>query len=133
MESHKRIVAILYIVMGSLQILTLMFVFMFLSAFLPWIADEAHMSHHEYSIFQFAVSILPAILFAIILVFSLPSIFGGIMLLNGKKWALTLLLIIGCFKLLSFPIGTALGVYTIWVYAEDNKQSVNQPTTNVQA
>ena len=49
------------------------------------------------------------------------AIIGGISLLNGKSWALTLLLVLGCFKLFSFPFGTALGIYTIWVYAEDKK------------
>ncbi len=34
---------------------------------------------------------------------------------------MVLLLIAGCISLLSFPIGTAIGVYTIWVFIEDNK------------
>jgi hypothetical protein len=44
-------------------------------------------------------------------------------LLNEKSWAMTLLLVLGCFKLFSFPIGTAIGIYTIWVYSESHKQS----------
>jgi hypothetical protein len=43
--------------------------------------------------------------------------------LNNKSWALTLLLVLGCFKLFSFPIGTAIGIYTIYVYSESNKIS----------
>ncbi len=68
------------------------------------------------SIFQF----LPAV---IIIFFSIPAIIAGIGLLYKQSWALVLALILGCFKLFSFPIGTALGVYTIWVYVEQNKQS----------
>jgi hypothetical protein len=43
--------------------------------------------------------------------------------LNNKSWSLTLLLILGCFKLFSFPIGTAIGIYTIYVYSENHKIS----------
>jgi len=57
----------------------------------------------------------------IIILFAIPAIVGGIALLNNKSWALTLLLVLGCFQLFSFPFGTALGVYSIWVYAEDKK------------
>ena len=33
--------------------------------------------------------------------------------------------VLGCFKLFSFPLGTALGVYTIWVYSEDHKHKLS--------
>jgi hypothetical protein len=78
-------------------------------------------------------TLIPAIFVGLIVLVAVPSIIGGIALLSGKKWALTLLLVIGCFKLLPFPIGTALGVYTIWVYAEDNKQANSQTNVDVQA
>ncbi len=54
----------------------------------------------------------------VVLVFSIPSLAGGIGLLKHKPWARILTLIIGCLKLLDIPIGTALGVYTIWVLTQ---------------
>jgi hypothetical protein len=66
------------------------------------------------------LKVLPAI---IIFFFSLPTIVAGIGLLYKQHWALILALILGCFKLFSFPFGTALGVYTIWIYAEDTKRA----------
>ena len=132
MDSHKKVLAILYIVMGSFQVVMLLFLAFFLSSFLPWIADEAHLHQHEYTLFKLLSTFIPIFFFALIILFAIPSIVGGVGLLHGRKWALTLLLILGCFKLLSFPIGTALGVYTIWIYAEDNKPK-DQSKTNVQA
>jgi hypothetical protein len=52
---------------------------------------------------------------------------AGAGLLLGKPWALTLALVMGCFKLFSFPFGTALGIYTIWVYAENHRQQQATP------
>ena len=119
MESHKRVLAILYIVSGSLQFLILASVSLFIAAFLPVIAREADPG--EGWIVELIGWLVPVVMWVLIVLFAIPSIIGGIALLQGKKWALTLILVMGCFKLFSFPIGTALGIYAIWVYAEDNK------------
>jgi len=54
-------------------------------------------------------------------IFVIPSIIGGISLLNNKKWAMTLLVIVGFMSLFCFPIGTALGVYTLWVFFKEQE------------
>jgi hypothetical protein len=121
MEIHKRILAILYIISGSLQILGMLFVSAFISVIIPFIMDEA--GPDAQWVFVWIVPFIRLIAIGIIILFSIPSIIGGIGLLNNKSWALTLLLVLGCFKLFSFPIGTAIGIYTIWVYSEDHKIS----------
>jgi hypothetical protein len=124
MEVHKRILAILYIISGALQILALLFVSAFMSMIIPFIMDEA--GPEAQWVFVWIVPFIRIIAVMVILFFSIPSIIGGIGLLNNKSWALTLLLILGCFKLFSFPIGTAIGIYTIYVYSENHKLS-SQP------
>ena len=119
METHKRILSILFIVHGGLQAIGMLAVSIFVSALLPFILSEADPEARE--ILEWILPFVQFIGFGIIAFFSIPSIVGGIALLNGKKWALTLLLILGCFKLFSFPFGTALGIYSIWVYSEDKK------------
>jgi len=121
MEVHKRILAILYIISGSLQILGMLFVTAFMSVIIPFIMDEA--GPDAQWVFVWLVPFIRMIAIFVILLFSIPSIIGGIALLNNKSWALTLLLVLGCFKLFSFPIGTAIGIYTIWVYSENHKFS----------
>lgn len=121
MESHKRILGILYIISGALQMIFIFGLSMFISTVLAFAMREVDPEQEVIielitSIFQF----LPAV---IIIFFSIPAIIAGIGLLYKQSWALVLALILGCFKLFSFPIGTALGVYTIWVYVEQNKQS----------
>jgi hypothetical protein len=124
METHKRILAILYIISGSLQIVGLLFVSIFMSFIIPFIMEEAGPDAEW--VFVWLVPFIRIIAIVVILFFSIPSIIGGIGLLNNKSWALTLLLVLGCFKLFSFPIGTAIGIYTIYVYSESNKIS-SQP------
>jgi len=121
MEIHKRILSILYIISGSLQILGMLFVSAFISVIIPFVMDEA--GPDAQWVFVWIVPFIRMIAIGIIIIFSIPSIIGGIGLLNNKSWALTLLLVLGCFKLFSFPIGTAIGIYTIWVYSEDHKIS----------
>jgi hypothetical protein len=36
-------------------------------------------------------------------------------LLDRQPWARMLAIIVGCLKLIDFPLGTALGIYTLWV------------------
>jgi hypothetical protein len=50
---------------------------------------------------------------------SVPAIIGGIGLLKRKSWARILLLIVSALQLLDIPLGTALGIYTIWVLIQD--------------
>lgn len=121
MEAHKKILSILYIIAGSVQILVLLIVSALIATILPFIMEEAGPDAHW--IFTWLIPFIRIIAVILILFFSIPSIIGGISLLNGKPWALTLLLVLGCFKLFSFPIGTAIGIYTIWVYSENHKQS----------
>ncbi len=117
MENHKKILGILYIISAVLQVLLLAFLGIFLSAIFGFVKSEV--DPEKQRIIELVASILqylPAILITFI---SLPSLIAGIGLLTHQRWAMVLALILGCFKLFSFPIGTAVGVYTIWVYSKD--------------
>ncbi len=45
---------------------------------------------------------------------SILGIVAGFALLSYQPWARVFLLVLGFLALLSFPFGTALGIYTIW-------------------
>jgi hypothetical protein len=46
---------------------------------------------------------------------ALPGLAAGYGVLRRKPWGRVLALIVGILNLLNFPIGTAIGIYTIWV------------------
>jgi hypothetical protein len=59
-----------------------------------------------------------------LVVLSLPGIIAGIGLLKFRPWARILAIIIGVLHLLSFPFGTALGVYTLYVLLNAEAPSI---------
>ncbi len=56
-----------------------------------------------------------------LLLLSAPAIIGGWGLIKGKSWSRVLMIVISALHLLSFPVGTALGIYGLWVLL--NEQS----------
>ncbi len=119
MESHKRILGILFIVSGTLSIFGMIFVMAFFSFLFPMVLQEVP-AEDQWAV-EWLVPMLQTIGMSVIILFAIPKIIAGIGLLNQKPWALTMALIYGCLSVFSFPIGTALCIYTIWVYVEDNK------------
>lgn len=119
MENHKRVLAFIYIISGSLQILGMILLATLFESFMPFISEQADPDAQW--VFTWLVPFIRAIAIGVVLILAIPAIIAGAGLLNQKKWALTLALVLGCLKLFSFPIGTAIGIYTIWVYAGDNK------------
>ncbi len=57
--------------------------------------------------------------------FYIPGIVGGVMLRRRHRWARWLLLVFALLNMISFPIGTALGIYTFFVLLRRRRQQVN--------
>jgi len=61
-------------------------------------------------------------------VLSAADIIGGIGILRHKNWARYLVMIHSVLDVFNVPIGTALGVYCIWVLAQDETARIfSQP------
>jgi hypothetical protein len=60
-------------------------------------------------------------------ILSVPGIIGGIGLLKRKPWARFLVLVLAVLDLFNIPIGTALGIYTIWVLMRDETVQLFAP------
>jgi hypothetical protein len=67
---------------------------------------------------EFVLGIIGNVIMIIVTILSLPGILAGIGLFKRKEWARILTLIISVFNLFSFPLGTALGVYSIWALVQ---------------
>lgn len=48
------------------------------------------------------------------------AILAGVGLLAKQSWGRILAVVVGCISLIHIPVGTALGIYTIWVMLGDN-------------
>lgn len=119
METNKKLLGILHIVYGTGIILLFVMVNMFIQIFLPFLAESGDLD----GIPELVFSLVKTIFLILVVIIPLPSIIGGFAILNGKRWGLIPMMISGCLSLLSFPLGTALGVFTIWVYLKDQKEN----------
>ncbi len=126
-DSHKRTLAIIHISLGIFKLFVYGGLIVFFSSFLPFIESEIIKEEGQEAslIFDFITSAFYSILVIAATLTSIPSIIGGFAVLKEKEYGLVLILISGCISLLSFPIGTAVGVYSIWVFVENNRQKKN--------
>lgn len=59
------------------------------------------------------------------------GIVAGWGLIARQSWARVLAIIFGCLALLSFPFGTALGIYTLWVLVPGDSEREYRQMTGV--
>lgn len=125
MESHKRLLSILHIAYGALHLVGYLVVHLIFSTMAPFILEEISRNGDAdaANIVGVVFMVVKSIAFIFIVILPLPSIIGGIAQLNNRSWGMTLMMISGCISLLNIPVGTALGVYTIWVYLEEKKHN----------
>jgi len=64
---------------------------------------------------MFITGAVGAAIACFLIIIALPGIFAGVGLLKMQPWARIVAIIVGVLHILSFPLGTALGVYTLWV------------------
>jgi len=125
MESHKKVLGILFVIFASFQLLLMLFLGMFLSTIFTFAMSQAEPK--DVPILELVMNVVRYIPALVIIFMSLPALIAGIGLLAKQKWAMILALIIGCLNIFSFPVGTALGIFTIWVYAEEHRLSKVSP------
>ena len=107
MENHVKAVGIIHIAFSVMGIIAAIIVFTVLNIIAKMPDVDAEAVH----VLQIIGMVLPWF----IIVLSLPGVIGGIGLLKQQNWARILILIKAFLDLVSFPLGTAVGIYSIWV------------------
>lgn len=127
LQGHKRIVGIIHIIYGAFTAVVFLLIGAFFDAFFPFILEAIREDSgtEAADIFEAVKNLLRSIFYILLIFCALPSIVGGIGVLQKKKWGMIITLIASCIAIFSFPIGTAIGGYTIFVFIEDNKQKKN--------
>lgn len=105
MDRHIKAIGILWIIYGGLGLLFTLFLFVTLFG-VSLIPDMGH----EAPIILRTVAIGIGIFFTIL---CLPELFAGIGLIKFREWGRILALIVSFLNLISFPVGTALAVYSL--------------------
>jgi hypothetical protein len=114
-EKHITLAAALNLGMGILGVLVAIFCFVFLVGI--GVASGDPVAARILSIVGFVCAFF-------FMVTSVPQIIGGIALWKRRGWARIVLLVVSVIELLNIPLGTALGVYTIWVLIHDDTKRI---------
>ncbi len=106
---HLHVLAILWIIFSLLRLIPGLVMLMF-----------AH-THFPFMLFPMPaparVFLTPFLSFLGLAVsgFAIAGVIAGWGLMSREPWARTLTIVLACISLIHFPLGTALGFYTLWV------------------
>ena len=106
MEKHVTVLGILYIAFSALGLLLAIIIFTAV------VGGGIISGDSEVKAITGIVGPVIALFFVLL---SVPGFIGGVYLLKHRPWARILVLVLGFINLIEIPIGTALGIYTIWV------------------
>lgn len=123
MEKHVTVLGILYIAFSALGLLLAVIVF-------TAVVGGGIISGDSEAIAITAV-VGPAVALFFVLL-SAPGLIGGIYLLRHRPWARILVLVLGFLNLIEIPVGTALGIYTIWVLLKNETVQLFTPALESQ-
>ena len=115
MQNHLTVVATLKIGLGALRLLiaAIAFVAVVGGGLISGDPDARAITTIVGSVI--ALALIPG---------AVARIIGGIALLMRKPWARVLVLILAVLDLLAIPMGTLVGIYTIWVLLQDEAQQL---------
>jgi hypothetical protein len=113
MESHVKAVAWIHIVLGALCLLVGLGFLLFFGGIAGIVGQRA--PDEEARVAMPILGALGGFLFVMCALFSIPAILAGWGLLQFREWARILTIILSILDLLNIPIGTAIGIYSLWV------------------
>jgi len=111
MEKHVTLVAALNIGMAALGVVAAIIIFVAVTGGGLLSGDPEAMA---------ITSLVGSLVAGFLIILSAPAIIGGIGMLKHKSWARVLMMIVAALNLPGIPLGTALGVYTLWVLLQDD-------------
>lgn len=123
MKDHLRILAILNLVMGCLAALGGLVVVILMGGAAHLIAATGAGDQDA----RFAAPLVATIGLGIgffLLILAAPAIIGGWGLLNYRPWSRILMIILSVLHLFHIPLGTALGVYGLWVLFNEESRRI---------
>lgn len=110
MDTHVKVIGWLYIVLGVVGVVGAAVLFMIIAGSgLIW-GDE---------IAARVTTLVGLVIGGVLVLMSVPGIIAGIGLIQFQSWARIFALVLGLLNLLAFPVGTLLGIYTIFVLLDE--------------
>jgi hypothetical protein len=128
MRDHIKILGILNIIMGSLTALIGVAALVVLSGVASFMAfgppNPSGSDADDARAFAPWMGLIGILVMCFLMAVALPAIIGGWGLLKYKSWSRVLMIIISALHLPSIPLGTALGIYGLWVLTNDQSRQL---------
>ncbi|HEX8097396.1 MAG TPA: hypothetical protein VF507_05145 [Pyrinomonadaceae bacterium] len=119
-REHNRLLGIFFLIHGGLQAMGAIFMLFLFPVMFATMPEFKNLPPDFPRGFFVGIMIF-AVAFS--LLFALPPLAAGFGFFKVKPWARTAGFVAGILALLSIPLGTALGVYTLWfLQSEQGKQ-----------
>ncbi|HSR32765.1 MAG TPA: hypothetical protein VLY63_19560 [Anaerolineae bacterium] len=120
MKAHLRAVGVIDLITGILFAGLGLLVSARVLLFALWINGPAFWEQKDAVVASTILLFVSGVFFA----FGVPSLIAGVGLLKQKRWAHTLAIVLAVLALVIFPIGTAAGIYTLWVLAQKETEGL---------
>ena len=119
MSQHFTILGVLFLCLGLIGLagaVLVLAVFSLVSAAVGCVALQE-------SDLPFLAAFIPAgiglLVGAILALTTLPNLVAAYAILAGRSWARLATLVVGVLNLPGFPLGTAVGIYAIWAFVQE--------------
>lgn len=109
---HNKVLSILHLIYGGLNFISLLIVIPFFLIGIPFLGSGSGEGAVLGAVFMFTALLIG--FFA--LLFSLPPLIAAYGMHKHRPWARTAGIVAAVFAAISFPLGTALCVYSFWFY-----------------
>ena len=109
MEKHINIVAALQIGLSIFNLLIALLIFTLFKLIIGFVDDADS---------EMVLSIIANVVAIVFIIVSLPGIFAGLGLFKRQEWARILTLVLSVISIFNFPIGTGVGIYSIWALVQ---------------
>jgi hypothetical protein len=130
MRDHIKLLGILNIVWSSISIviaLIVLLVFGGLAGVLGIVGAGSGDNSSSGLLVAPFLALIGFFVVALLCIISLPALIGGIGLLKFRPWSRVSMIVISVLHLISFPFGTALGVYGLWVLLHQDARREFEP------
>ena len=104
MDKHIRMLGMLNVVQGALALVAVPF----------WLVAAGGLRGIYSSFNETFLGMLVAGLCIFNLLMAVPALLGGIFIQRYQEWARNILIVVSALNVLNFPLGCALGAYSLW-------------------
>ena len=115
MREHVRLLGLMQLIWSAIGFVLGVLALIFFGGIGMILATEAASTDPEAAAAPAIVGLVFVGMAVLMLVLTIPGALAGWGLLNGKPWARILTIVLSALNLVNVPIGTALGIYGIWV------------------